>query len=284
MQMLKVQNLSKRYDRFFLDNVSFELDEGYIMGFIGSNGAGKTTTLKGMLNIIHPDGGHVEIFGKDRDGNEKEIKQAIAFSTGGSDYYMKKKIKNVSDVVSRFYKHWDEEAYTGYLKRFDIDPAKKVGELSQGMRIKYALTLALSHKARLIILDEPTSGLDPVARDDVLELFQELVEAGDKSILFSTHITSDLEKCADFITYINNGRIIESRSRDELLESYRLVHGNAEELKEIKNRLIGYKKNSFGFTGLMKTAELTGRESLGTEKPSLDDIMIYYAKAEKSNE
>ena len=269
---------------FFLDHVSFSLEEGYIMGFIGSNGAGKTTTLKGILNIIHTDGGTVRIFGKEWEANQKELKQDIAFMTGGADYYLKKKMGQISEVVSRFYSQWDDDAYQGYLKRFDLDPDKKVEELSQGMRIKFSLTLALSHQARLIILDEPTSGLDPVARDDLLELFQELVEQGDKSILFSTHITSDLEKCADYITYINDGKIIESMARDDLIDAYRIVSGEAEALPLLKDSLISYKKNSFGFSGLARTEVLNGSESVETGKPTLDDIMIYYSKAEKSHE
>lgn len=279
MPILKVQGLCKRYERFFLDHVSFTLDEGYIMGFIGSNGAGKTTTLKGIMNIIHTGRGTVEIFGENRTGNEEKLKQDIAFMTGETDYFLKKKVKSISDVVRRFYSRWDHEAYESYLKRFDIDPEKKVEELSQGMRIKYALTLALSHRARLMILDEPTTGLDPVARDDLLELFQELVEEGDRSILFSTHITSDLEKCADFITYIHNGKILESSSRDDLLDSYRIVSGNEEDLKAVGNRLIAHKKNSFGFSGLIKTEDMQEARNLESAKPTLDDIMIYYSKA-----
>jgi ABC-2 type transport system ATP-binding protein len=284
MPILKVQGLCKRYERFFLDHVSFTLDEGYIMGFIGSNGAGKTTTLKGIMNIIHTGGGTVEIFGEKRNGNEEKLKQDIAFMTGETDYFLKKKVKSISEVVRRFYSRWDDEAYESYLKRFDIDPEKKVEELSRGMRIKYALTLALSHRSRLMILDEPTTGLDPVARDDLLELFQELVEQGDRSILFSTHITSDLEKCADFITYIHNGKILESSSRDDLLDSYRIVSGNEEDLEAVRNRLIAHKKNSFGFSGLIKTEDMQEARNLESAKPTLDDIMIYYSKAEKTNE
>jgi ABC-2 type transport system ATP-binding protein len=283
MKVLDVQGLCKRYEKFYLDDVSFSLDEGYIMGFIGSNGAGKTTTLKGILNVIHKDAGIVEIFGRNIDGNEIALKQDIAFMMGGSDYYPGRKLKTISSVVQRFYSNWNSEAYEGYLKRFKLDPDKKVKELSQGMRIKFALTLALSHNARFIILDEPTSGLDPVARDNLLELFQELVEKGDKSILFSTHITSDLEKCADFITYINNGRIIESTTKDDLLEKYRLVNGSDEDLNGMKDDLVSFKKNSFGFMGLIETEKLNGYAGRA-EVPTLDDIMIYYAKKEDDNE
>ena len=256
------------------------------MGFIGSNGAGKTTTLKGILNMIHPDGGSVKIFGKEFRENEFDLKQDIAFMMGGSDYYIKKKLGVISEVVSRFYSNWDAETFAKLMKRFKLDPDKKVQELSQGMRIKFALSLALSHHAKLLILDEPTSGLDPVARDNLLELFQELVEDGRKSILFSTHITSDLEKCADYITYINNGKIIESMTKDDLLQYYRLVNGGTGELEQVKESLISYKKNSFGFIGLARTELLSEHRSLNlnTETPTLDDIMIYYAKKEEDCE
>ncbi|MBI9106167.1 MAG: ABC transporter ATP-binding protein [Spirochaetales bacterium] len=283
MKVLNVQGICKRYDKFYLDDVSFSLDEGYIMGFIGSNGAGKTTTLKGILNVIHKDAGTVEIFGKNIDGNEIALKQDIAFMMGSSDYYPGRKLKTISSIVQRFYSNWNQEAYEGYLKRFKLDPEKKVKELSQGMRIKFALTLALSHNARFIILDEPTSGLDPVARDNLLELFQELVEKGDKSILFSTHITSDLEKCADYITYINNGRIIESTTKDDLLDKYRLVNGSEDDLNGMKEDMVSSKKNSFGFTGLIETVKLKPYKGINAEVPTLDDIMIYYAKKEEDN-
>ncbi len=284
MEILKVQGLCKKYEKFYLDNVSFSLDEGFIMGFIGSNGAGKTTTLKGILNMIHTDAGSVEIFGNRLSGNEIAIKQDIAFMAGGSDYYLRRRLKTISSVVSRFYSNWDQEIYENYLKRFKLDSGKRVKELSQGMRIKFALALALSHNAKFLILDEPTSGLDPVARDNLLELFQELVEDGRRSILFSTHITSDLEKCADFITYINNGKIIESTTMDKLLDSYRMINGSKESLAAVKDRIVSYKENSFGFLGLIKTGQLNGDEDFDTAVPTLDDIMIYHAKREEDSE
>ena len=283
MDILKVKNLSKAYERFRLDNVSFTLEEGYIMGFIGSNGAGKTTTLKGILGMIQTESGQVEIFGKNFSENEIDIKQNLAFMMGSSDYYLRRKIKTITNVVKRFYTNWNNEAYERYMKKFKLDPEKKINELSQGMRVKYSITLALSHEARLIILDEPTSGLDPVARDQLLEIFQELIEEGDKSILFSTHITSDLEKCADYITFIQNGKIIESCAKDDLIDSYRLVNGSEEDLTEMKNDLVSYKKNSFGFLGLIKSDKLEAYPAVNSEAPNLDDIMIYHAKREDQN-
>ncbi|MDD5017225.1 MAG: ABC transporter ATP-binding protein [Eubacteriales bacterium] len=282
MEMLSVQNLSKRYEKFELKNVSFALEKGYIMGFIGRNGAGKTTTLKTMLNLVHADSGKAVVFGKEFSDNELAIKQQIGFMFGGANFYPKKKLKTVTSVVRRFYNEWDDAAYERYLKRFDLDEDKKVDELSQGMKVKYDLTLALSHNAKLLILDEPTSGLDPVSRDDLLELFQELIEDGERSILFSTQITSDLEKCADFITYIKDGKIVASTNKDDFLGSYKIVKGTVEQLtEETKHRLIGYKKNAFGFAGLIKTENLPSGGCLDVFAADIESIMIYFEKEQK---
>ncbi len=280
MELLSVQDLCKNYDRFKLKDVSFSLDAGYIMGFIGANGAGKTTTLKSMLGLVRKDGGEVRVMGEDFAANELKLKQHIGFMLGGVDYFAKTKIRNITDVARRFYDNWDDTVYRQYMRRFALDENKRPAELSNGMRVKYALVLALSHHARLLLLDEPTSGLDPVARDNLLELFQELIEDGQRSILFSTHITSDLEKCADFITYIENGSIIESRPMDDLLAAYRLVKGMAEQLGNVAPRLIASKKHSFGFTGLIRTEDIKPEDALSVDAPSLEDIMIYYAKKE----
>jgi len=282
--MLKVEKLCKRYESFSLKDVSFELDEGYIMGFIGANGAGKTTTLKAMLNLVKKDSGKVTVFGKDFTANEVELKQDIGFMFGGADYYPKRRISNITDVVKRFYKNWDDSVYEGYIKRFGLDENKKIGELSDGMKVKYSLTTALSHDAKLLLLDEPTSGLDPVARDELLELFQELIEDGSRSILFSTHITSDLDKCADYITYIINGRILESRPKDDMISSYRILKGSTAQLERYRDVLISYKKNSFGFTGLVRTDDVSKSDEVLLEEPTLEEIMIYHERKENANE
>lgn len=284
MSILTVDKLCKRYERFQLKDVSFNLDQGYIMGFIGANGAGKTTTLKSILNLVKKDSGEVKVLGKEFAENELELKQDIGFMFGGVDYYGKKQLYKITDVVKRFYKRWNDDVYRANIKKFGLDENKKVEELSDGMKVKYALALALSHDAKLFILDEPTSGLDPVARDELLDLFWELIEDGKRSILFSTHITSDLEKCADFITYISNGRVLESQSKDDLLASYKLIKGSKAQLELIRPSLISYKKNSFGFTGLIKTENIREWEDIVIEKPTLEEIMIYQAKKEAQNE
>ncbi len=284
MESIYVEDLVKNYPKFSLKQVSFTLESGYIMGFIGANGAGKTTTLKSMLGLVHKDGGTVRLLGMDFEGNELEIKQHIGFMIGGVDYYAKTRIKTITEVVRRFYKNWDDTVYQKTMRRFELDESKRPSELSNGMRIKYSLTLAMSHHAKLLLLDEPTSGLDPVARDNLLELFQEFIEEGDRSILFSTHITSDLEKCADYITYIEKGRIIESRTKDDLLKAYRLVQGKTEQLPHIESKLVSSKKHAFGFTGLIKSEYLTNTDGFEVAAPSLEDIMIYHAKKEGSND
>jgi ABC-2 type transport system ATP-binding protein len=282
MDILSVQNLNKKYAKFELKDVSFSLEKGYIMGFIGRNGAGKTTTLKTMLNLVHRDSGAVSVLGQDYLANEFACKQKIGFMLGGVFYYPKHRLKTITSVVRRFYHEWDDAVYESLLKRFSLDPEKKVEELSSGMKVKYALALALSHHAQLLILDEPTSGLDPVSRDDLLELFQEIIEDGEKSILFSTQITSDLEKCADFITYIKDGEIVASREKDEFLNSYKIVQGKGEQLTEqLQRKLVGYKTNKFGFTGMLRTDELPSAGGLEIAPADIESIMIYSERESK---
>ncbi len=276
MMILSVQNLCKNYEKFSLHKVSFSLEKGYIMGFIGRNGAGKTTTLKSMLGLVHPDSGTVTVLGDDFTEKEFSCKQKIGLVLGGVDYYPKKKLKTITEVTKRFYSDWDEEEYTSCLKRFDLDPEKRIDELSAGMRVKYSLALALSHRARLLILDEPTSGLDPVSRDDLLELFQEIIEDGEHSILFSTHITSDLEKCADFITYIKNGEIIACTDKDSFLDCYKIVKGTTHQLTEqFSRKIIGCREHKFGFEGLMMTSDLPAPAGMETSPANLESIMIH---------
>jgi ABC-2 type transport system ATP-binding protein len=279
MEILSVQNLNKHYPKFDLKDVSFQLEQGYIMGFIGRNGAGKTTTIKSILRLVHPDSGRVNVLGKDFATNEFTCKQQIGLVLGGISYYPQKKLKVIADVTRRFYAEWDDAAFSSYLKRFDLDPDKTIKELSDGMRVKFALALALSHNANLLILDEPTSGLDPVSRDDLLELFQELIENSERSILFSTQITTDLDKCADFITYIKKGEIIASSAKDDLIDAYKLVKGTHAQLSEaLLPRLIGCKKNDFGFTALMRSADLPCAAGLEIAPSDLESIMIHIEK------
>ena len=231
MSVLKVQELSKRYPSFLLDSVSFCVEAGSIMGFIGRNGAGKTTTLKSLLGLVHPDAGSVEVFGLDFAQHETEIKQRIGYVVSTDGYYKRKKIRAITDVTRTFYPNWDETAYRHYLEVFHLDEEKSPAQLSEGMKVKYSIALALSHQAELLILDEPTSGLDPVSRAELLDVFTQLRDKG-VAILFSTHITSDLETCADAITYIKNGKLLYSGALASLgcgVEEY-MVRNEKEDL------------------------------------------------------
>jgi ABC-2 type transport system ATP-binding protein len=285
MATLVVEGLNKHYPGFHLRDVSFSLDPGFIMGFIGINGAGKTTTLKSILNMVRPESGTVEVLGKPFLHHELELKQDLGVVLGDKDVYKLCKMSRITCVVSRFYRNWDQSTYEKYLRRFKLEQDKKLGELSQGMTTKYFLTLALSHGARLYILDEPTSGLDPAARDELLEIFQELVEDGETSILYSTHITSDLEKCADFITYIHDGEIVNADTKDDFVDSYRMVQGSRENLTPaLEKKLISHRDHSFGFSGLAASEDANDFNGFQLETPSLEEIMIYYARKEGRRE
>ena len=219
MSIVQVRGLNKTYPSFKLKNVSFDIDEGRITGFIGRNGAGKTTTIKSMLNLVHPDSGEIVYFGKPLRENENEIKQLIGYSTGTVNWYPRKKLRDIVSVVKNCYDTWDEEAYRKYLALFSLDENKAAVELSEGMKVKCNLLLALSHNAKVLILDEPTSGLDPFSRDELLELFTELKGHG-VAVFFSTHIISDIEKCADDIVYISKGEIAAALSKDDFTDRF----------------------------------------------------------------
>jgi len=231
----QVQNLAKRYPAFELADVSFGLEGGKITGFIGRNGAGKTTTIKAMLNLIHPDGGEVAFFGMPMAENETEIKTRIGYSTGTVSWYPRRKIRDIVDIVKRFYDTWDEETYGRYRELFGLDESKTPLELSEGMKVKLNLLLALSHRAEVLILDEPTSGLDPFSRNELLDVFQGLKEDG-TAVFFSTHIISDIEKCADNIVYISKGRIVAAMPKADFIQTY---SAEGETLEETMLRMEG---------------------------------------------
>ena len=228
MNIVKIENLNKAYPSFKLSNISFDIEEGRITGFIGRNGAGKTTTIKSMLNLIHTDSGEITYFGKSLYENESEIKKHIGYSTGSVNWYPRKKIKDIIKIVSRFYDTWNNDAYRKYLELFEIDENKTANQLSEGMKVKCNLLIALSHNAKIIILDEPTSGLDPFSRDELLDVFTQLKQDG-VAIFFSTHIISDIEKCADDIVYISGGKIVASLPKEDFMTSY---SKNGESLEE----------------------------------------------------
>lgn len=281
--ILEVQGLNKNYESFSVKDVSFEIPTGYIMGFIGPNGAGKTTTIKSILNMVSYQSGEVKLFGLDSKDNVSQIYEQIGVVMDTPFYADDWTSADVEAAVSPFYTHWDSGKFAGLLSQFSIDKKKKVKELSRGMKVKLMIAVALSHDARLLILDEPTSGLDPVARDELCEMLGDFVTDENRSVLFSTHITADLEKIADYITFILDGRIVFTGSKDSFLESYVLVKGGLEEISaQQKKLIIGLREHVTGFEGMSETGNL-GRlpKSLLVEPITLDEIIIYMNKGDK---
>ncbi|MBR0193862.1 MAG: ABC transporter ATP-binding protein [Bacilli bacterium] len=282
--ILKVEHLDKDYPSFSLKNVSFAVKPGQIMGFIGRNGAGKTTTLKSIMNLIHYQNGKITAFGKDMTENELENKQRIGFALSELNYYPNKTIRQIMNVTKKFYKNFDEKKFLEISKLFDLNLDKKLEELSSGMKVKYSVAVALSHKAELLILDEPTSGLDPVSRDEVLDIFREIVKNGDRAILFSTHITSDLDKCATGITYIHDGSIIYTGTKEDFIKSYLFVKDKTKN-KKLENEYISWKELDDHIEGLIDANKKGVFEKAGIEpvEPDLEQIMVYLERS-KSNE
>lgn len=279
-EVLRISNLCKQYPSFRLQDVSFAVEKGMIMGFIGRNGAGKTTTLKSIMNLVHPDSGEIHFFGMELEEREQEIKQRIGYATGGISYYHRKRIQEIIQVTRMFYPGWDEDACRHYLEVFSLDPGKRLMELSEGMKVKFNLTLALSHHAEFLILDEPTSGLDPVSREELLEIFLDLASQG-VSILFSTHITSDLEKCADAITYIRRGQIVDSRRTEDFVAQYRLVKVSGELTSAQRELALGVRRSKEGQTVLIASKEENRARELFADKAAtlvpadLETIMVH---------
>ena len=279
-EILKLENVNKKYPSFSLKDVSFAIKPGEIMGFIGRNGAGKTTTLKCIMNLLHYESGSIQAFEKDMTANELENKQRIGFALSELNYYPNRTIKQLMNVTKRFYKNFDEKKFEEVCKVFNLDVNKKLEELSSGMKVKYSVAIALSHKAELLILDEPTSGLDPVSREEVLDIFREIVKSGDRAILFSTHITSDLDKCASNITYIQNGEIIFTGKKKEFVNSYLFVKDKTKN-KDLEKEYIAFKELDDHIEGLISAdnKEVFVKNNIKPREPDLEEIMVYLERS-----
>ncbi len=278
--MVEAVHLEKRYKDFHLKDLSFSLPAGYIMGFIGANGAGKTTALRLLLHTLRADGGEAKIFGLHHIAEERRVKEDIAVVFDWICLVEEWTVRQAARGLAPFYRHWDPDLFAEYCRRFGLAPTKKVKELSRGTQVKLSLALALSHGARLLILDEPTSGVDPMARDEILEILQEYIAAGDRSVLFSTHITSDLEKIADYITFLHRGRLLYTGTKDGLTEGFFLVKGGEPSLTPaLAEKLIGCRRYRGGFEGLIRSGDrpLFARGFL-TEPPTIEEIMVYVGK------
>ena len=282
--LLEFRNVSKRYEGFALDGVSFSLPRGHIGGLIGPNGAGKTTIVNLLLNLVSRDGGRIEVAGHDPAEDEVAVKRRIGFVHEVPSYYEHLSLNAIGRMIARFYPEWDGPLFASLLREFDVPPRPRFGSLSRGMRTKGALALALAHRAELLVLDEPTAGLDPVFRRALLERLAAYVADGRASVLISTHITSDLERLADFITYVRAGRVVFSAARDELAERWATVRGGSVLLEEgTRSMLAGYESGPHGVTGLTADAPALRRRLAGQavviERATLEDIMFYMGRS-----
>ena len=284
---LEVKNLRKKYNGFELKDINLELPKGMIMGLIGENGAGKTTTIKSILNLIKIYKGEIKKFGLNIKENEKKIKEDIGVVLDDGFFSEYLNPADINKIMRKMYKNWDEKLYFKYLEDFKLPKNKISKEFSSGMKMKLKIAVALSHHPKLLILDEPTSGLDPVARSEILDIFQDFIQNEDNSIFVSSHITSDLEHIADYITFINEGKIVLSKTRDELLEMYGIVKCSKSEFEKInKNDYVKFKVNRYEYDVLVEDKSKFKRkyDFKIIDKPTLDDIMLIYIKGEKSDE
>lgn len=275
--ILKVENLNKSYGDFSLTDVTFSLPEGCITGFIGINGAGKTTTLRTLLGLAKRNSGNIQLFGLDMEKNEKQIKDRIGVVLDDGCFYDELSLAEMKSIISSAYTTWSEQDFKRYMDMFSLDPKKKINTLSKGMKMKYALALALSHNAELLIMDEPTSGLDPLIRSQLLKVLTEYMENGGKGVFFSTHITSDLDKIADMLIMINNGRIIFQEEKDFLLDTYRIVKGDVKALTDdVRKHFLSITETAFGFTSVTKqVSEIQSSfPDAIIERPTIEDIML----------
>lgn len=276
---LKLKGVSKKFPDFTLKDICFTLPKGYIMGVIGPNGAGKTTTIQLILNILEKDAGEVLVFGMDNVKNEISIKQNVGVVFDNIFYVDSWSVRDTEKALSIFYEEWKHDVFEEMITRFDLPWNKKVSELSRGMQMKLMLAAAFSHNAKLLILDEPTSGLDPVMRDEFLEILQDYIKDGERSVLFSTHITTDLEKIADYITFINQGKMFYTGSLEDLLCGFRIIKGRPKDLTKIlEDKIIGLRSTDIGFEGLIRIEDKVYFENFVVDNATLDDIVIHVSK------
>ena len=279
---LTVSGLTKTYQDFVLDRVSFSVPSGSIVGLIGENGAGKSTTINAALGLIQKEAGQVSVLG--REGLDSETREEIGVVFDGSNYPEILSPRRLNAVMKNIYRSWDETAYFRLLKRFSLPPEKRIKQFSKGMKMKLAISVALSHHSKLLILDEATSGLDPVIRDDILDMLLDFVQEEDHSILVSSHITSDLEKIADYIVFIHAGKVVFSKPKDELVEQYGVLKCGAAQFDALdKAGIIAYRKMDYEWQVLV-----ADREKMQKKYPkamvvpaTIDEIMLLYVKGEK---
>ncbi len=281
---IEIKNLTKRYDGFTLDNISFSVPKGSIMGFIGQNGAGKSTTINTILNIIKADSGEIRVFGKDTRTADVQIKQDIAAVFDELPFHEQLNAKALDKILRRVFKRWNSEVFFGYLERFQLPVKKKFGQFSKGMKMKLQIAAALSHDAKLLIMDEATTGLDPVVRNEILDIFLEFLQNEEHSILMSSHITSDLEKIADSVTFIDKGRLLLTGYKDDILESHGVIKCSKEDYENIgEGDIISARISDFGVEAMVSDKKAVSRKYSGLviDPTTLEEIMLFYVNRDK---
>ncbi len=281
---IEIKNLTKRYDGFTLDNISFSVPKGSIMGFIGQNGAGKSTTINTILNIIKADSGEIRVFGKDTRTADVQIKQDIAAVFDELPFHEQLNAKALDKILRRVFKRWNSEVFFGYLERFQLPVKKKFGQFSKGMKMKLQIAAALSHDAKLLIMDEATTGLDPVVRNEILDIFLEFLQNEEHSILMSSHITSDLEKIADSVTFIDKGRLLLTGYKDDILESHGVIKCSKEDYENIgQGDIISARISDFGVEAMVSDKKAVSRKYSGLviDPTTLEEIMLFYVNRDK---
>lgn len=282
--ILEVKDLEKKYKDFTLDKINFSLPAGTIVGLIGENGAGKSTTINAILNLIKKDGGEIKVLGKEMTDSDTGMRNEIGVVFDGDNFYETLTPGKIGNIMKKVYSNWDMSCFEDYLKRFQLPVSKEIKQFSKGMKMKFTIAVALSHNPRLLILDEATSGLDPIVRDEVLDIFLDFVQDETHAVLVSSHITSDLEKIADYITFIHEGKLIFSLSKDELIYNYGIIKcGREQFMKMDSDDIIAYRKRDYEYEILVSDKTRMGRKYKNClmNDVTIDDIMLLYVKGEK---
>ncbi|HFL2413423.1 TPA: ABC transporter ATP-binding protein [Clostridioides difficile] len=284
MDAITIKNLNKTYKDFSLQDISFSVPKGSVMGFVGENGAGKTTTLKAILNLISYDSGNIEIFGLDSKKNEKEIKEQIGVVFEGSNFHENLNTNHVSKIMSKIYKNWNDTLFKDYLKKLRVPDNKLIKEFSKGNKMKLSIAVALSHKPKLLILDEATSSLDPIVREEILDIFLDFIQDEEHSIILSSHITSDLDKIADYITFIHKGKIVFSENKDELIDTMGVLKCKPSDFDNLSREDYSYyRKSQFGYEVLLKDKHrfISRHPNCIVDNTSIEEIMLFYVRGDK---
>ncbi len=280
---IELDNVTKQYDNFKLDKISFTVPKGCIMGFVGENGAGKTTAIKSILNLINTNEGSIKVFGLDHIKDERKIKEQIGVVFDESYFHDNLKIPEISKIMKNIYTTWQADVFEKYVGRLKLPKDKIIKEYSRGMKMKLSIAVALSHQAKLLILDEATSGLDPIVRDEILDIFLDFIQNEENTILLSSHITSDLEKVADYITFIHNGKIVFSKNKDDLIYCYGVVHCRKEDYDKLdKDHIVGMRKSQFGYEVMVDNKKELKRQrsDLIVDNTTIEEIILYKVRGE----